>query len=49
MLLEQIKKHLIQYKREAIDIAKNLREGQAYAGFKDSSESIYGMWFTICD
>lgn len=39
----------LQYKREAQDIANNLRESQAYANLRDMTESIYGTWYTTCD
>ena len=39
----------VQFRKEAKDLTDGLREVTAYPDFRDTSESVYGMWYTSID
>jgi hypothetical protein len=42
-------KLLLKYRKEAKTIVDGLRETTAYPDLRDSSESVYGIWYTSVD
>ena len=40
---------MLKYRKEAKTIVDGLRETTAYPDLRDSSESVYGIWYTTVD